>query len=98
MVNDSLIYVCTPETSWLIYSNKGSFCWEFFVAMKKLTKSMCWDIVTITKDRVNKVGIAIFQKPTSNECYEKRLKTDPPVCLESDDPNAAWYFFSVVEM
>ncbi|KAI8535601.1 hypothetical protein RHMOL_Rhmol10G0186700 [Rhododendron molle] len=59
-------------------------------AMKELTKSMCWNVVKITKDKVNKVGIAIYQKPTSNECYEKRSQNEPPLCQDSDDPNAAW--------
>ncbi|KAI8540640.1 hypothetical protein RHMOL_Rhmol08G0002400 [Rhododendron molle] len=64
---------------------------EIWEAMKQLTKSICWEIVSITKDRVNQVGIAIFQKPASNECYEKRSQNEPPVCQVSDDPNAAWY-------
>ncbi|VFR00973.1 unnamed protein product [Cuscuta campestris] len=61
--------------------------WE---AMKNLTKSMCWDLVSITKDKVNKVGIAIYRKPTSNDCYEQRSQGDPPLCQESDDPDASW--------
>ncbi|XP_042484761.1 probable methyltransferase PMT24 [Macadamia integrifolia] len=61
--------------------------WE---AMKALTKSMCWKLITINKDRVNQVGAAIFQKPTSNECYERRSQNEPPLCQDSDDPNAAW--------
>ncbi|KAK3008660.1 hypothetical protein RJ639_015009 [Escallonia herrerae] len=63
---------------------------EIWEAMQQLTKSMCWEIVSISKDRVNGVGIAIYKKPMSNECYEKRLKNDPPLCEESDDPSAAW--------
>ncbi|KAK2983706.1 hypothetical protein RJ640_001449 [Escallonia rubra] len=63
---------------------------EIWEAMQRLTKSMCWEIVSISKDRVNGVGIAIYKKPMSNECYEKRLKNDPPLCEESDDPSAAW--------
>ncbi|XP_052190294.1 probable methyltransferase PMT26 [Diospyros lotus] len=59
-------------------------------AMKELTKSMCWEVVSITRDTVNGVGIAVYQKPTTNECYEKRTQNVPPVCQESDDPNAAW--------
>ncbi|XP_059431927.1 probable methyltransferase PMT26 [Corylus avellana] len=59
-------------------------------AMKDLTKAMCWELVSISKDKVNKVGAAIFKKPTSNECYEKRSKSEPPMCPEHDDPNAAW--------
>lgn len=62
-------------------------------AMKKLTKAMCWEVISITKDRVNGVGIAVYRKPTSNECYEQRSKSDPPLCQDSDDPNAAWYDF-----
>ncbi|KAG9138997.1 hypothetical protein Leryth_027155 [Lithospermum erythrorhizon] len=63
---------------------------EIWEAMKKLTKAMCWEVVSITKDTVNGVGIAIYQKPTSNECYEQRQQNDPPLCSESDDPDAAW--------
>ncbi|KAM7523498.1 hypothetical protein LguiA_013400 [Lonicera macranthoides] len=63
---------------------------EIWEAMKKLTKAMCWEIVAINKDAINKVGVAIYQKPTTNECYEKRAQEEPPVCKESDDPNAAW--------
>ncbi|GAA0186052.1 methyltransferase [Lithospermum erythrorhizon] len=63
---------------------------EIWEAMKILTKSMCWEVVSITQDKVNEVGIAIYRKPTSNECYEQRPQNDPPLCSESDDPNAAW--------
>ncbi|KAL8222901.1 hypothetical protein R6Q57_020300 [Mikania cordata] len=59
-------------------------------AMKKLTKSMCWQVQAVGKDKVNKVGVAIYRKPMSNECYEERQKNEPPLCNESDDPNAAW--------
>lgn len=64
---------------------------EIWKAMSALTKSMCWNLVEKKKDRVNGVGIAIYQKPTSNTCYELRRNQDPPLCEESDDPNAAWY-------
>ncbi|OIV98095.1 hypothetical protein TanjilG_25960 [Lupinus angustifolius] len=63
---------------------------EIWNAMKSLTKAMCWELVSISKDRVNGVGIAVYRKPTSNDCYEKRSKSEPPVCPDSDDPNAAW--------
>ncbi|KAL2504674.1 putative methyltransferase PMT26 [Abeliophyllum distichum] len=63
---------------------------EIWKAMKKLTKSMCWEVVSITKDTINGVGIATYRKPTSNECYKQRLQNDPPLCEDSDDPNAAW--------
>ncbi|KAI4345070.1 hypothetical protein L6164_012237 [Bauhinia variegata] len=63
---------------------------EIWKAMKELTKAMCWEVVSISKDKVNGVGIAIYRKPTSNECYEQRQKNEPPVCADSDDPNASW--------
>ncbi|XP_068329301.1 probable methyltransferase PMT26 [Pyrus communis] len=63
---------------------------EIWNAMKELTKSICWELVSISKDTVNGVGIAIYKKPTSNECYEKRSQNEPPICTKSDDPNAAW--------
>ncbi|KAE9596593.1 hypothetical protein Lal_00007880 [Lupinus albus] len=59
--------------------------------MSSLTKSMCWELVTINKDKLNQVGAAIYRKPTSNECYEQREKSEPPMCKDDDDPNAAWY-------
>ncbi|KAI7731199.1 hypothetical protein M8C21_011630 [Ambrosia artemisiifolia] len=59
-------------------------------AMKKLTKSMCWEVQAVGKDKVNKVGVAIYRKPMSNDCYEGRQQNEPPLCNESDDPNAAW--------
>ncbi|KAL3630149.1 hypothetical protein CASFOL_023133 [Castilleja foliolosa] len=63
---------------------------EIWEAMKQLTQQMCWEVVSITKDRINGVGIAVYRKPTTNECYEKRSKSEPPLCKDSDDPNAAW--------
>ncbi|KAK4383330.1 putative methyltransferase PMT26 [Sesamum angolense] len=63
---------------------------EIWEAMKKLTQAMCWEVVSITKDELNGVGIAVYRKPTSNECYEQRSQSDPPLCQDSDDPNAAW--------
>lgn len=63
---------------------------EIWNAMTKLTKQMCWKLIAKEKDTVNGVGIAIYQKPSTNECYEKRSTSDPPFCDESDDRNAAW--------
>ncbi|KAK6938345.1 putative S-adenosyl-L-methionine-dependent methyltransferase [Dillenia turbinata] len=63
---------------------------EIWKAMKQLTKSMCWNLLVIKKDKLNGVGAAIFRKPTSNECYDQRGINDPPLCQKSDDPNAAW--------
>ncbi|KAF8030843.1 hypothetical protein BT93_D0131 [Corymbia citriodora subsp. variegata] len=58
--------------------------------MSKLTMAMCWDLVMIKKDKLNKVAIAMYRKPTSNECYEKRPQNEPPLCDKFDDPNSAW--------
>ncbi|CAA7396772.1 unnamed protein product [Spirodela intermedia] len=63
---------------------------EVWEATSKLTKAMCWEMVAISRDAVNSVGVAIFRKPTSNDCYDRRAENDPPLCEESDQPNAAW--------
>ncbi|XP_040961588.1 probable methyltransferase PMT26 isoform X2 [Gossypium hirsutum] len=64
---------------------------EIWKAMIEQTKAMCWELVNKTsKEPINKVAIATFRKPTSNECYEQRSQQEPPLCPESDDPNAAW--------
>ncbi|WVZ21209.1 hypothetical protein V8G54_008531 [Vigna mungo] len=63
---------------------------EIWNAMKALTKAICWELVSISKDQVNGVGVAVYKKPSSNECYEQRSKNQPPLCPDSDDPNAAW--------
>ncbi|KNA16842.1 hypothetical protein SOVF_085560 [Spinacia oleracea] len=59
-------------------------------AMSELTEKMCWKLIKKEKDTVNLVGIAIYQKPFSNECYEQRSQNEPPLCEQSDDRNAAW--------
>ncbi|KAJ0236944.1 methyltransferase PMT24 [Hirschfeldia incana] len=59
-------------------------------AMSKLTKAMCWKLMTIKKDKLNEVGAAIYQKPMTNDCYNQRSQNEPPLCKDSDDKNAAW--------
>ncbi|KAG9457170.1 hypothetical protein H6P81_001678 [Aristolochia fimbriata] len=63
---------------------------EIWKAMTALTKSMCWERVALKRDSVNQVGIAIYKKPSSNQCYERRSENDPSVCPATDDSNAAW--------
>lgn len=63
---------------------------EIWNAMSTLTKSMCWKMVNKTKDKLNQVGMVIYQKPMDNICYEKRSENSPPLCKESDDADAAW--------
>ena len=65
---------------------------SLLTAMSKLTEQMCWKLVKKERDEVNKIGVAIYQKPLSNECYEQRSQNEPPLCEQSDDRNAAWYF------
>ncbi|XP_039010644.1 probable methyltransferase PMT26 [Hibiscus syriacus] len=64
---------------------------EIWKAMVELTEAMCWKLVNKTrKDPINRVAVAIFKKPSSNDCYNRRPKQEPPLCPDSDDPNAAW--------
>ncbi|XP_066371519.1 probable methyltransferase PMT24 [Miscanthus floridulus] len=64
---------------------------EIWKAMTSLTKSLCWELTSIKKDRLNGVGVAFYRKPTTNECYEARKRQQPPMCADDDDANAAWY-------
>ena len=59
--------------------------------MAALTKSMCWEMVKKTSDTVDQTAMVVFKKPSSNDCYGKRTRPEPPLCEASDDPNAAWY-------
>ncbi|CAM0901430.1 unnamed protein product [Alopecurus aequalis] len=64
---------------------------EIWEAMSALTRSMCWKLVNKVKERINRKGIAIFQKPMDNRCYDARsAAADPPLCGENDNPDAAW--------
>uniref|UniRef100_A0A7N0UFU8 Uncharacterized protein n=1 Tax=Kalanchoe fedtschenkoi TaxID=63787 RepID=A0A7N0UFU8_KALFE len=64
---------------------------EIWKEMSVLTQAICWKLVTIQKDKLNSVGAAIYQKPATNDCYQKRKHSQPPMCKDDDDPNAAWY-------
>ncbi|CAN0861486.1 Probable methyltransferase PMT27 [Linum grandiflorum] len=63
---------------------------EIWQAMSALTVSMCWELVTIKRDKLNKIGAAIYRKPTTNDCYDQRKQNVPPMCGNDDDSNAAW--------
>ncbi|RWR84745.1 putative methyltransferase PMT26 [Cinnamomum micranthum f. kanehirae] len=69
---------------------KGKEDVQIWNAMSKATKSLCWELVAIKKDTLNEVGIAVYKKPSSNNCYENRTENNPPLCEEKDDPDAAW--------
>ncbi|GAV72190.1 Methyltransf_29 domain-containing protein [Cephalotus follicularis] len=64
---------------------------EIWKAMSKLTLSMCWELVSLKMDKINSAGAAIYRKPSSNDCYDKRKNKSPPMCKNNDDPNAAWH-------
>ncbi|XP_021760919.1 probable methyltransferase PMT24 [Chenopodium quinoa] len=70
---------------------KGAEDTSIWKEMSKLTKAMCWELVKVGKDGVNRKSAAIFRKTSSNDCYEERPTNDPPLCDDSDDPNDAWY-------
>lgn len=63
---------------------------DAWTAMVALTESMCWNLTIKAKGLASGIGVAIFQKPTSNICYEKRVKNKPPICSEKEKPDAAW--------
>ncbi|CAM6019141.1 unnamed protein product [Sphagnum balticum] len=56
-----------------------------------ITEKLCWSLLEKGKDPETGVGVAIFQKPTNNECYDLREVLEPPYCEEGDKPDAAWY-------
>nr|XP_043616256.1 probable methyltransferase PMT27 [Erigeron canadensis] len=64
---------------------------QIWTEMSALTVAMCWELVTIKKDIMDGIGVAIYHKPDLNECYNIRKKQLPPMCILDDDPNAAWY-------
>lgn len=73
-----------------VYQNKEEDV-QIWKEMSSLTASICWNLLSKKNDEINEVGVAIYQKPTSNTCYESRRKNEPPLCEEEADPNAAWY-------
>ena len=59
--------------------------------MSSLKTSICWNLLSKKNDQINEVGVAVYQKQTSNTCYKSKRKNEPPLCEEEADPNAAWY-------
>ncbi|CAA6654709.1 unnamed protein product [Spirodela intermedia] len=60
-------------------------------AMVSLTESICWKMVAKSIDP-NGIGLAIFQKPTSNSCYSNRDVNSPPLCDQRNRSDISWYF------
>ncbi|KAL4392901.1 hypothetical protein AHAS_Ahas03G0391400 [Arachis hypogaea] len=63
-------------------------------AMTSLTASICWNVLAHKSDDVGEVGVKIYQKPEGNEIYELRRKKIPPLCKESENPDAAWSYLN----
>ncbi|KAK4429252.1 putative methyltransferase PMT28 [Sesamum alatum] len=60
-------------------------------AWSTLTASICWNVLADKTDEVSDIGVKIYQKPETNDIYELRRKKVPPLCKESENPDAAWY-------
>eukprot|EP00897_Mesotaenium_endlicherianum_P004214 jgi/Mesen1/3820/ME000207S02830 len=61
--------------------------WRFGKVLPSCSRSLR----PVAKKPLGNVGIAVWQKPTDNNCYENRPKADPPMCDQEDNPDAAWY-------
>uniref|UniRef100_A0ACD5YD69 Uncharacterized protein n=1 Tax=Avena sativa TaxID=4498 RepID=A0ACD5YD69_AVESA len=72
-----------------VYQKKGDDV-EIWEAMSALARSMCWKLANKVFERINRKGIAIFQKPMDNRCFDARSATNPPLCGEYDNADAAW--------
>ena len=59
--------------------------------MADLTQRMCWRMVAKNISSSDGIGVAVWQKPTSNECYANRPQgTEPPMCADDDNADAGW--------
>lgn len=52
-------------------------------------EAMRWKMVAKETDEETQIGVAIFQKPATNEVYESSTGGGPEMC-QDDNPNAAW--------
>ncbi|CAI5508981.1 unnamed protein product [Closterium sp. Naga37s-1] len=71
---------------------KGTDDEGIWAAMSNLTTSMCWKRVGKKISHGFGIGVAVWQKPTGNDCYAARpAGALPPMCPLQDNPDAAWY-------
>ncbi|KAE8695678.1 putative methyltransferase PMT25 [Hibiscus syriacus] len=82
------IWSATP-----VYQNdaKDRKIWK---SMEALTKSICWKVVAMEK-RVGstRVGLVIYQKPSSYSCYDLRpsiIARRPPLCDQKHKEKVQW--------
>lgn len=61
--------------------------WNSMVA---LTTAMCWKVVAKVFDSSG-IGLVVYRKPVSYNCYEKRKESVPPLCDPKDKHNVSWY-------
>lgn len=52
--------------------------------------AMGWTMKVKETDEETQIGVAIFQKPVSNEFYESRTVNKPEICPAENNPDAAW--------
>lgn len=75
-----------------VYRTKDPEEMEIWKATKKVADAICWKLLARTKaDSDTGIGMAIFQKPMNNTCYDQRAVDEPPMCAVDDKADAAWY-------
>lgn len=57
---------------------------QIWKEMSALVASMCWTVAAHQDQTV------IWQKPMTNECYEKRPEGQEPLLCQNSDPDSAW--------
>ncbi|MQL74907.1 hypothetical protein Taro_007284 [Colocasia esculenta] len=63
---------------------------EWFDAMVALIESICWKTVVKSTDAAG-IGLVIYQKPISNDCYIGRKGNNPPLCDQKNKQKISWY-------
>lgn len=53
-------------------------------------EAMGWKMKAKKTDEETQIGVAIFQKPLTNEIYETRTVDKPEMCSAENNPDAAW--------
>ena len=52
---------------------------------------MCWNLVAMRQENNSHWGVAIWQKPTNNDCLLERQKGAKPKLCKENDADDAWY-------